>query len=102
MSSIRVRAQIEGGVTNVRALISHPMETGQRRDQGGNTIPAHFITEVKAECNGRHVLTANWGPAISRNPYLSFQFEGAAAGDTLKLSWVDNNGESDTTEVRIS
>ncbi|WP_018232045.1 thiosulfate oxidation carrier complex protein SoxZ [Thioalkalivibrio thiocyanodenitrificans] len=101
MSSIRVRAQISGDTTNVRALMSHPMETGQRKDKAGEAIPAHYIKEVKAEVGGRHVLTANWGPAISRNPYLSFEFTGASAGDTLTLSWVDNKGESDSTDVQI-
>lgn len=101
MSSIRVRAQISGDTTTVRALMSHPMETGQRKNKAGEVIPAHYIKEVKAEVNGRHVMTANWGPAISRNPYLSFEFTGASAGDTLKLSWVDNTGENDTTEVNI-
>ncbi|SIT66534.1 sulfur compound chelating protein SoxZ [Ectothiorhodosinus mongolicus] len=101
MSSIRVRAQLRDGVTNVRALISHPMETGQRRDNSGNVVEAHYITEVVAEMGSRHIMTANWGPAISRNPYLSFEFEGANTGETLKLSWVDNKGEQDSTEVRI-
>jgi sulfur-oxidizing protein SoxZ len=101
MSSIRVRAQLSGDTTTVRALMSHPMEVGQRKNKAGEPIPAHYIKEVKAEVNGRHVMTANWGPAISRNPYLSFEFTGASAGDTLKLSWVDNKGESDTTEVQI-
>jgi sulfur-oxidizing protein SoxZ len=102
MSSIRVRAQLSGDTTTVRALMSHPMETGQRKNKAGEPIPAHYIKEVKAEVNGRHVLTANWGPAISRNPYLSFEFTGASAGDTLKLSWVDNKGESDSTDVNIA
>jgi sulfur-oxidizing protein SoxZ len=101
MSSIRVRAQLSGDTTTVRALMSHPMETGQRKNKAGEPIPAHYIKEVKAEVGGRQVMTANWGPAISRNPYLSFEFTGASAGDTLKLSWEDNKGESDSTEVQI-
>lgn len=101
MSSIRVRAQLSGDTTTVRALMSHPMETGQRKNKAGEAIPAHYIKEVVAEVNGKHVLTANWGPAISRNPYLSFNFTGASAGDTLKISWVDNKGESDSTEVQV-
>ena len=101
MSSIRVRAQLAGDTTTVRALMSHPMETGQRKNKAGEAIPAHYIKEVTAEVGGRHVLTANWGPAISRNPYLSFEFTGASSGDTLTLSWVDNKGESDSTEVQI-
>ncbi|MFP4160385.1 MAG: thiosulfate oxidation carrier complex protein SoxZ [Ectothiorhodospira sp.] len=102
MSSIRVRAQLRDGVTKVRALISHPMETGQRTGNDGQKIPAHYITQVKATLGDRHVLTAHWGPGISRNPYLSFRFEGASSGDTLKVSWEDNKGESDSTEAEIA
>jgi sulfur-oxidizing protein SoxZ len=102
MSTIRVRAQIADGVTTVRALMSHPMETGQRKDsKTGQLVPAHFIQEVTAEVNGKRVMTANWGPAISRNPYLSFQFKGAKAGDTLNMAWTDNQGKSDKAEVKI-
>jgi sulfur-oxidizing protein SoxZ len=102
MSTIRVRAQIADGVTTVRALMSHPMETGQRKDsKTGQLVPAHFIKEVTAEVNGKRVMTANWGPAISRNPYLSFQFKGAKAGDTLNMAWTDNQGKSDTAEVKV-
>lgn len=103
MSTIKVRAKLEGDVTTVKALIQHPMETGQVKDKKtGKLIPAHFIQEVKCEHNGTSVMTALWGPAVSKNPYLSFKFTGAKAGDTLKLSWVDNKGESDSVETQVS
>ncbi|MDT8387072.1 MAG: thiosulfate oxidation carrier complex protein SoxZ [Thiogranum sp.] len=102
MASIKIRAKAEGGVTTVKALISHPMETGQRKDKSGVVIPAHFIQEVVCEHNGNNVMTALWGVAISKNPYLSFKFSGAKPGDSLKLSWVDNKGEKDSTETQIS
>jgi sulfur-oxidizing protein SoxZ len=102
MASIKMRANIDGDVTTLKALISHPMETGTRKDsKTGKKIPAHFIQEVVCEHKGNAILTANWGPAISKNPYLSFRFRGAAAGDTVKLSWVDNMGEKDSAEVTI-
>ncbi|MGB5306065.1 MAG: thiosulfate oxidation carrier complex protein SoxZ, partial [Gammaproteobacteria bacterium] len=88
--------------TTIKALISHPMETGARKDKKtGETIPAHFIQEVVCEHKGAKVITANWGPAISKNPYLSFRFKGAAAGDTVKLSWVDNKGNTDSLEETV-
>jgi sulfur-oxidizing protein SoxZ len=103
MSSIKVRAKISDGVTTVKALIKHPMETGQRKDKkSGKLIPAHFIQEVTCEHNGKAVMTALWGAAISKNPYLSFKFKGANKGDALKLSWVDNQGKSDSTETQVS
>jgi sulfur-oxidizing protein SoxZ len=102
MASIKMRAKIDGDVTTIKALISHPMETGSRKDsKTGKMIPAHFIQEVVCEHKGNTILTANWGPAISKNPYLSFRFTGAAAGDSVKLSWVDNKGEKDSAETTI-
>lgn len=103
MSSIKARAKMSDGVTTVKALVKHPMETGLRKDKkSGKLIPAHFIQEVVCEHNGTKVMTALWGPAISKNPYLSFKFSGAKAGDSLKISWVDNKGESDSTETKVS
>jgi sulfur-oxidizing protein SoxZ len=101
-NSIKVRANVEGGVTTVKALFTHEMETGQRKDKKtGELIPAHFITEVTCEHNGKNVLTALWGTAVSKNPYLSFRFKGGNAGDALKISWVDNKGGSDSIDAKI-
>jgi sulfur-oxidizing protein SoxZ len=102
MASIKIRAKVSNDVTTVKALIQHPMETGQRKDKKGKLIPAHFIQEVTCEHNGTNVLTALWGAAVSKNPYLSFKFKGGKAGDTLKLSWVDNKGQSDSIETQVS
>ena len=102
MASIKMRANIDGDVTTIKALISHPMETGLSKDsKTGEKIPAHFIQEVVCEHKGNKVLVAEWGPAVSKNPYLSFRFTGAAAGDTVQLSWVDNKGEKDSAETTI-
>jgi sulfur-oxidizing protein SoxZ len=100
--SIRIRAQEKGGTTTVKALMSHPMETGMRKNKKtGKKIPAHYIQEVKCENNGKEVLTALWGPAVSKNPYLSFKFSGGNKGDTVKISWVDNKGENASAEAKI-
>jgi sulfur-oxidizing protein SoxZ len=102
MSSIKVKAKLDGDTAIVKALISHPMHTGQQKDKKtGELIPAHFIQEVKCEHGGKTVLTALWGAAVSKNPYLSFKFKGAKDGDKIKLSWVDNKGNSDSTEAPI-
>lgn len=101
-SSIKVRAKAKNGVVTVKALISHPMETGLRKDKKtGKAIPPDFIQAVDCEHNGSPVLNAEWGVAISKNPYLSFKFSGAKSGDTVKLSWADNNGKSDSLETKI-
>jgi sulfur-oxidizing protein SoxZ len=98
---MRIRATIQNGQATVRVLMSHEMETGQRKDAAGNVIPAHFIQSVVATHNGRPVLRAEWGPAVSKNPYLQFQFGGARVGDKIRITWVDNRGETRTDEVVI-
>jgi sulfur-oxidizing protein SoxZ len=101
-NSIKIRARMKGDSCEVKALIKHQMETGLRKDKKtGKVIPAHFIQEVSCEHNGSSVLTADWGTAVSTNPYLAFSFSGAKQGDTIKLSWVDNKGESDSAEADI-
>jgi len=102
MASIKMRAKISDGVTTVKVLISHPMDTGLVKDKKtGEKIPAHFIQEVVCKHKDTTIMTANWGAAISKNPYLSFKFKGAAAGDTISLSWVDNQCEKDSSDVAI-
>lgn len=99
-NSIKIRAKASGDSATVKALVKHPMETGTRKVKG-ELVPAHHITELTAELNGSHVMTANWGPAVAKNPYLSFKVNGAKKGDTIKLSWVDNKGESDAEEAQV-
>jgi len=99
---MRIRATMTGDVVDVKVLISHEMETGQRKDASGSLIPAHFITKVTAQHNGKAVLEADWGQSISKNPVLGFRFKGAAAGDKISISWVDNMQDSRTDEAVIS
>ena len=101
-NTIKVRAQINGGKANVKALFKHPMDTGLVKDKKtGQKIPAHYIQEVICEHNGNKVMTADWGVAVSKNPYISFRFSGASKGDSIKISWTDNKGDSDSTESQI-
>nr|WP_296748291.1 thiosulfate oxidation carrier complex protein SoxZ [Thioalkalivibrio sp.] len=100
MSTIRVRAQESDGIVTVRALMTHPMETGTSKDAAGNLIPPHHIDVVTADVGDTNVMTAYWGVTISRNPFFQFQFEGSK-GDTLKLAWTDNQGGSDSVEATI-
>ena len=99
---MRLRAQVKDGLTDVRVLMSHPMETGLRKDTAGKIIPALYINDVKATSGGKTVLTAKWGQAISQNPYLQFRFKGAKAGDKMVVSWTDNSGDTRTDEVAIA
>jgi len=96
MSTIKIRAKNKNGLTTVKALINHPMETGLRKNKKtSKMIPAHFIQQVACTHNGKTVLNADWGTAISKNPYLSFKLNNANKGDEIVLSWHDNLGNTD-------
>ena len=99
---MRIRAQVAGDKATVRVLMSHEMETGQRKDTAGKTIPAWFIQEVSATLNGRPVLSAQWGTSISKNPFMQFNVKGAKVGDKITVSWKDNRGDTRTDEATVS
>ncbi len=102
MAKIKIRAKEKNGSVTVKSLLKHPMETGNRKDKKtGKKIPAHYITEVTCEVNGKTVMTAYLGPGVSKDPYMSFDVKGAKKGDTVKLSWVDNKGESASGEATV-
>jgi sulfur-oxidizing protein SoxZ len=97
--SIKLKASVKDGVVEVKALMTHPMETGQRKDKKtGELVPAHWIKEIVVTAGDKTVMTANWGASISKNPYMAFNYKGAA-GDKVKLSWTDSKGEKDSAEV---
>jgi len=99
---MKIRANLVGDSTEVKVLMNHEMETGQRKDAQGKTIPAWFIQNVTATHDGKTVLSAQWGPAVSKNPFLSFKFKGGAKGDKITITWVDNKGDKRTDEATIS
>ncbi len=98
---MKIRARLEGDVADVRVLMAHPMETGQRKDAAGNLVPLHFIQTITAQLNGRPVFQAEVSQAISRNPVFGFKVKGAKAGDKLVITWIDNKGDKRTDAVTI-
>lgn len=101
-TNIKIKAKLKGDTAEVKTLMKHDMETGTRKDsKTGETVPAHYITEVTCSLNGEQVMMANWGPAISKNPYLAFEIAGAKAGDLVTISWVDNKGATDSAETTL-
>ena len=103
MSETRVRFKAKQVGKNVTAkvLISHPMETGLRKDPDtGELIPAHFIQTVSIEKEGEPLLDCDWGRSISENPYMSFKLNGKK-GESLKVTWYDNKGQSGSTVTTI-
>lgn len=99
---MRVRATENGGVVDVKILMKHDMETGQRKDAAGKTIPAWHIQTVVASYKGKEVFHAQFGPAVSKDPFLNFKFKGGAKGDKIVVTWVDNRGERRTDEAAIA
>ena len=99
---MRIRAVAKDGAVNVKILMSHEMETRQRKDGAGRPIPAHFIQQVSATWQGKVVLSANWGTAISKNPFLEFSFKGGQKGEKIQVTWTDNKGEKRTDEATIN
>lgn len=99
---MRIRAKVEGNTASVRVLMSHEMESGQRKDAAGALVPAMHITDVSASLNGKVVMTAEWGSAVSKNPFLQFNVKGAKAGDKIAVTWKDTKGDTRTDEVTAS
>ena len=90
-----------GEVIEVKTLISHVMETGQRKDKDGKTIPRNIINAFSASFGGKDVFKASLQPGISANPYLAFFMKVSGPGD-LELTWVDDAGLKITEKVAIN
>ena len=99
---MKIRATMMGDKVVVKVLMAHEMETGQRKDSAGKTIPAWFIQSVTATHNSKTVLSAQWGPAVSKNPFLEFRFSGGKAGEKVVVTWTDNKGDKRSDEATIS
>ena len=99
---MKMRATLGQGFTDVRVLMNHPMETGQRKDSDGKVVPMHFIQNLTVKMNGKVVVDAQISQAVSRNPVFSFRLKGGAKGDKIEVAWVDNKGESNSTQIAVA
>jgi sulfur-oxidizing protein SoxZ len=99
---MKIRASLKGDVAEIRILMGHPMETGQRKDAAGKTVPAHFIQSMTVEVGDKKVVEGQIGVSISRNPVFGFKMKGAKVGDKVVVSWVDNKGNKRTDEAAIA
>ena len=99
---MRIRAQAQGDKTTVRVLVAHEMESGQRKDAAGKIVPAWFIQTVNATWKGKTVMSAQWGTAVSKNPFIQFSFSGGKAGEKIVVSWTDNHGDKRSDEATIA
>jgi sulfur-oxidizing protein SoxZ len=99
---MKMRATLASGYTDVRVLMTHPMETGQRKDADGKVVPMHFIQNLTVKVNGRTVIEGQTSQAVSRNPVFSFRLRGGAKGDKIEVSWLDTHGETNKTETAVA
>jgi sulfur-oxidizing protein SoxZ len=99
---MKARATVKDGITEVRVIMNHPMETGQRKGSDGKLVPPHFIQNVTVKLNGRTVIEGQTSQAVSRNPVFSFRVKGAKSGDKIQISWLDNKGETNSTETAVA
>jgi sulfur-oxidizing protein SoxZ len=103
MSSIKIRCKRIEGKTEIRALVSHPMEHGLNRDKtSGELIPPHFIHTLTLAHNGEIIMTSYMGMSIAKDPLFIFMLKGGAVGDTITLSWEDNLGNSDQAQHTLT
>jgi sulfur-oxidizing protein SoxZ len=98
---MRIRALQKGDVTAVTAIVSHPMETGLRKDDSGKLVPAHFIQLLTLDVGGKRVVDSHLNTAVSTNPVFNFKVKGAKVGDKVVLSWVDNLGEKSSGDAVV-
>ncbi len=99
---MKIRALLKGDVADIRVLVAHPMETGQRRDAAGSLVAAHFIQSITVTHNGKPVYDGQWSQAVSRNPVFAVRIKGARVGDKVVVSWTDNKNDKRTDEVSVA
>lgn len=98
---MKIRAMLKGDVADIRVLVAHPMETGQRKDASGALVPLHFIQNMTVTHNGKTVYEGQWSQAISRNPVFAVRVKGAKVGDKVVVSWIDNKNDKRTDEATV-
>jgi sulfur-oxidizing protein SoxZ len=99
---IKIRATLQGDTTEIRMLMQHPMETGQRKDDKGQTLPAQFIQSFTVSLNGKPIIDGQLNTSISRNPLFSFKVRGVKGGDKLAVTWADNTGDKRQDEITVA
>ena len=99
---IKIRVQAQGDIADIRILMQHPMETGQRKDDKGQTVPLQFIQTFNVELNGKPLIDGQLNTSISRNPLFAFRARGIKSGDKIAVSWIDNGGERRRDEITVA
>jgi sulfur-oxidizing protein SoxZ len=90
----------KGELVEVKALVAHIMETGQRKDSQGQVIPRKILNKFTCTVNGKEVFSADFEPAIAANPYIQFKFRAQESGPVV-LTWIDDDGSKIVGEETI-
>ena len=98
---MRIRSTEKDGIVDVKILMKHDMESGQRKDASGKLIPAWFINMLNVKAQGKDVFNAEFGPGVSKDPFLNFKYKGSK-GDKLVVNWIDTKGDKRTDEATVS
>ncbi len=108
MKGVRPRVKVPksasaGDTITIKTLISHPMESGQRKDKDGNVIPREIINRFTCDFNGENVVDVTLEPAISTNPYIEFEAKVPESGE-FKFTWYDDDGSTyeDSKKIEVS
>jgi len=99
---IKIRAQIKGDMADIRILMQHPMETGQRKDDKGQTLAMHFIQTFTVSHNGKTMIEGQLNTSVSKNPLFAFKARGIKVGDKISVSWLDSAGDKRQDEIVVS
>lgn len=99
---IKMRVLLQGEVADIRILMTHPMETGLRKDEAGHLVPAHFIQTFAVTLNGTTLVEGQLNTSISKNPLFGFKARGIRAGDRLAVQWIDGKGEQRRDEMVVA
>lgn len=98
---MRIKAKLKGDVATIKVLIKHPMESGRRKDEAGNVIPANYVQTVTAHVAGTQVFELNSGAGVSKNPFIQMILTGRAVGDVIDLKWSDLSGATEEEKVTL-
>lgn len=99
---IKIRVTVQGEITDIRILMQHPMETGQRKDEKGQSLPVHFIQTFTVSHNGQLLINGQLNTSVSKNPLFAFKARGIKSGDNVAVNWVDNIGDKRQDEITVT
>lgn len=101
VGSVSIRTRIADGLTYIDLRVSHPMESGLRKDTAGVVIPSWYLTDMDLYHNDKRVGALKLGPLVSRNPAISVVLNGGEVDEVIKVTWVDNRGEVGERSVKL-